>query len=355
MKISRPRGFGQPLPEGGGCGKKRLPAKSLPQVTDHLTPEGRIKLMHHLKHLRRLAAPLLAALIILPAVASRMADDPVSFIRLFVTVLDKKGQPVEGLSKGDFVLLEEKAKQELELFQPGPTQVSLGLLIDTSGSMRGKMPVAREAAGSFVQRLRDSDEAFVARFKRTPELVADFTNDRAKIGAAVTAVSPEGKTSLLDAISASSAHLLLKGKLPQKALVVFTDGLEKDSSVSEIKLIQDLQKNGTRVFFVAFTDPEMEPRGLFGTPPYERAKSLLSRIAEATGGKAFFLESRREVESSLDQLIRILHQSYVIGYFPTDQALDGKFRSLKIQVRTPDNRKLSVLAQRGYFMPSERK
>jgi Ca-activated chloride channel homolog len=273
---------------------------------------------------------------------------------LFVTVEDEKGQAVEELGEHNFTLLEDEVPQAIAFFSREPMPLSLGLVIDASGSMREKMPAACEAVSQLVKNLRVSDEAFIAQFKQAPVLLADFTNDRDKLSASLSGVTAGGGSSLLDATLAVSNHIAAKGRHPQKAVVVITDGLEKNSSTKEQTLIRRLQQDGVRIFFVALLEEDTDV-GFFGTPPSQKAKQTLTLVAKASGGRVFSAKTRAEVRGNLDHLRLVLQQPYMIGYYTTNERLDGKFRRVTIKVQTADKRKLTVFAPPGYFMPGPEK
>jgi Ca-activated chloride channel homolog len=306
------------------------------------------------KHIRRPVVFLLLALMAMPARTSGTGETATFLIRLFVSVEDKKGQLVEGLTKDNFTILENDQPQELAVFSREPTPLSLGLVIDASGSMRGKLPAACEAVSHLIKNLRASDEAFVAQFKQSPVLLADFTSDQNKLHAALAGVTAGGGSSLFDALLAASNHIVAKGKQPQRAVVVITDGQEKNSSTKEQAVVRALQQSGVRVFFVALLD-EDEEAGIFGLPPSQKARETLTGMAKAVGGRIIPAKTRAEMRGKLDHLCAILQRPYVVGYYNADDRQDGKFRRVTIKVQTADKRKLTVFAPPGYFMPGPEK
>src|SRR5262244_698107 len=210
-------------------------------------------------------------------------------VELDVTVVDQNNLSVMNLKKEDFSVYEDKVKQTIENVNRQEVPVSFGLVIDTSGSMRSKLQTVSDASVSLIKQMRVDDEAFVASFKAEPELVQDFTADRRELEDAISDLYTSGGTALLDAIIATADYAQEKGKRRRKALVVISDGLEKNSSVKEKEVMEAIKENEVQVYLVGFIDEEMEEKGsLFGKSPAKKAKDLLSRIAEDSGGKAYF-------------------------------------------------------------------
>jgi Ca-activated chloride channel homolog len=163
-------------------------------------------------------------------------------VQLDVKVTDQTGRPVPGLTKSDFVVYEDKVSQNIESISSEEAPVSMGLVIDTSASMRPKLYTVSEAARGLIKQMRPDDEALLAQFKTEAELVQEFTSDRRESEDALGHLTVNGGTALLDAIIATADHAYVKGKRRRKALVVITDGLEKNSSVKEKEVIKVMKE-----------------------------------------------------------------------------------------------------------------
>src|SRR5262249_50335894 len=150
---------------------------------------------------------------------------------------------------------------------------------------QSKIDTVADAAVSLVRQMRLDDEAFVATFKADPELVQDFTSDRRELEDAIGDLSTGGGTALLDAIIATADYAQERGSRRRKALVIFSDGLERNSSVKEKEVMEAIKANDVQVYLVGFIDEEMQNTNSIIA---KSARDLLSKIADDSGGRAFF-------------------------------------------------------------------
>jgi len=295
------------------------------------------------------------------AQADQQPQDPVGdsikvdteLVLLDVTVIDQNNTPVFTLNKDDFQVFEDKVKQEIDSVSREEVPLSFGIVIDTSGSMRSKLQTVTDAALSLIKQMKPDDEAFIAQFKAEPELVQDFSRDQRELEEALTELYTSGGTSLLDAIIATADYGHEKGKQRRKALIVITDGLEKNSSVKEKEVMEAMKEDEVQVYLVGFIN-EDEPAGLFGRSPAKRAKELLTRLAEDSGGRAFFPKEVSEMSAIAAQIAKDLRTQYVISYYPSNLAQDGKFRSVRVAVNPKDNRRLIARTRQGYYPKGEK-
>lgn len=267
---------------------------------------------------------------------------------LDVTVIDQSNQPVFDLKKEDFTVFEDRVKQEIQDVTREEVPVSFGLVIDTSGSMRAKLQQVTDASMLLVKQMREQDEAFVAMFKAEPELVQDFTTDRRDLEDALNELYSSGGTSLLDAIIATSDYAQQKGKQRRKALIIISDGVEKNSSVKEKEVIEAIKENEVQLYLVGFID-EDEEGGLFRKSPAKKARELLSRLAEDSGGRVFFPKEISEMPAIADQIAKDLRTQYMVYYTPTNNIKDGTFRTVKVSVNPKGSRKMTARTRQGYY------
>ncbi|HZS08418.1 MAG TPA: VWA domain-containing protein [Blastocatellia bacterium] len=274
-------------------------------------------------------------------------------VQLDVTVIDQANNPIYDLKKDDFSVFEDKIKQSIENVSREEVPISLGMVIDTSGSMRTKLQVVSDAARGLIKQLRNEDEAFVAQFKAEPELVQDFTRDKRELEDAIDNLYTSGGTSLLDAIVATADYAHEKaskqGQHRRRALIVISDGLEKNSSVKEKEVIEAMKEDEVQVYFVGFVDEDEEQKGLFGRSPAKKAKELLMRLADDSGGRAFFPKDISEMGAIATQIAKDLRTQYVISYYPTNEKRDGSFRSVRVVVDSRDRRRLIARTRLGYY------
>lgn len=272
---------------------------------------------------------------------------PTEMVQLDVKVTDQNGHTVPGLTKDDFVVYEDKVSQNIESVNREEAPVSMGLVIDTSSSMRPKLYTVAEATRGLIRQMRPDDEAFLAQFKTEAELVMEFTSDRRELEDALRNLYTSGGTSLLDAIIATADHAHEKGQRRRKALVVITDGLEKNSSAKEKKVMEAMKEDEVQVYLIGFVD-EDDSFKLFGSPA-KKAKDLLTRLAEDSGGRAFFPTDVRETSAIAAQIDKDLRAQYVISYYPNNDRHDGSFRTVHVTLSLRDTRKLIVRTRQGYY------
>ena len=275
-------------------------------------------------------------------------------VSLDVTVVDNGNQPVYDLKQEDFAVYEDKVKQQVDSVSRAEVPLSFGLVIDTSGSMKSKLQTVIEAGSLLVKQMREQDEAFVASFKAEPELIQDFTTDRRELEDALNEMYTSGGTALLDAIIATADYAQEKGKRRRKALIVISDGLEKNSAVKEKEVLEAIKEDEVQLYIVGFVDEEGEEKSLFGKSASKRAKDLLVRLAEDSGGRVYFPKEVSEMPQVAAQIAKDLRTQYVVNYYPNNEKRDGTFRTVKVQVTPKGNRKLIARTRQGYYAKTER-
>jgi Ca-activated chloride channel family protein len=258
------------------------------------------------------------------------------------------------LGKEDFSVFEDRVKQTINNVSREEVPISMGLVIDTSGSMKTKLQTVSDAAISLIKQMRLDDEAFVASFKTEAELVQDFTDDRRELEEAISELYTSGGTSLLDAIIATADYGHSKGKQRRKALVIFSDGLEKNSSVKEKEVMEAIKEDEVQVYLVGFIDEEMEEKSLFRKSPAQKAKDLLSRIADDSGGRAYFPKEVSEIPAIAAQIAKDIRTQYVVSYYPSNENRDGAFRTVQVTINSQGSRKLIARTRRGYYARNEK-
>jgi Ca-activated chloride channel family protein len=154
-------------------------------------------------------------------------------------------------------------------------------------------------------------------------------------------------------VIATSDYANEKGKQRRKALVIITDGLDRNSSVKEKEVMDAIKENEVQVYLVGFIS-EDEPQGLFNRSPAKKAKELLTRLAEDSGGRAFFPAAVTEMSAIAAQIGKDLRTQYVVSYYPSNQSRDGKFRTVRVNINPKDNRKLIARTRQGYYARSDK-
>jgi len=270
----------------------------------------------------------------------------VNLVVLHTTVLDDRGKFVDGLKEENFRVFEDKAEQKLSVFKREDVPVSMGLVIDNSGSMRDKRPRVNEAAVTLVQSSNPQDEAFVVNFNDDYylDLDKDFTNSIPELKEALERIDARGSTALYDAIIGSMDHLK-KGHKDKKVLLVVTDGEDNVSRNTLEKTLREIQKANVVIYTIGlFSDDDKKGR--------KKAMRALKDIAAASGGISYFPENVTDVHSICEQVARDIRNQYTLGYYPTNTKKDGTFRTVQVDVIPPRGRgKLLARTRNGYFAP----
>jgi Ca-activated chloride channel family protein len=278
----------------------------------------------------------------------------VNLVVLHASVLDKKGRMVNDLKQDSFQVYEDGVVQKLSVFSHADIPVTLGIVIDDSGSMREKRQAVNTSALTFVKTSNPQDQVFVVNFNDVYYLdtPGDFANNIEDLKAALDKIDSRGGTALYDAVYASLDHLKL-GNRDKKVVLVVTDGEDNASRYTFDELLHYAQKSNAVIYTIGLLGSE-EPGGLFkihGGGP-RRAQKILQKLAEATGGDAFFPKSLDEVESTCQQIARDVRNQYTLAYYPTNAKKDGTFRTVHVDAFVPSTRnKLVVRTRPGYYAP----
>ena len=278
----------------------------------------------------------------------------VNLVVLHATVLDPKGRQVNDLKGENFRVFEDGALQKLSVFSHADIPVTLGIVIDDSGSMREKRAAVNAAAVTFVKTSNPQDQVFVVNFNDIYYLdtPGDFATNIEELKSALDKIDSRGGTALYDAVYASLDHLKL-GNRDKKVLLVISDGEDNASRYTFEELFAYAQKANAVIYAIGLLG-QQEPGGLFKNRRggAKRAGKILEKVARATGGQAYFPRSLNEVEPTCVQIARDIRNQYTLAYYPTNAAKDGTFRAVRVEVAAPDRRlKLQVRTRTGYFAP----
>ena len=286
-----------------------------------------------------------------PAGAGGGAEDSGALIRVdtrlivcHTTVVDKSGHLITNLPESAFSVYEDGVKQEIKVFKREDVPVSIGLIIDNSGSMRDKRAKVAAAALALVKASNRDDETFVVNFNDEPYLDLpnneDFTNNLADLQEALSRIDARGGTAMRDAIRVSIDYVKEKGHRDKRVLVVVTDGNDNSSFISLENLVKAAQQAGVLIYSVGLLSEEEHREA-------QKAKRALMDLAEATGAETFFPKELSDVDRIANQVAHDIRSQYTIAYTPTNPTMDGKFRSIKIAVNAPG--KPMVRTRNGYY------
>ena len=270
----------------------------------------------------------------------------VNLVVLHTTVLDDRGKFVEGLTADNFRVYEDKTEQKLSVFKREDIPVSMGLVIDNSGSMRDKRPRVNEAALTLVQSSNPQDEAFVVNFNDDfyLDLDKDFSNSIPELKEALERIDARGSTALYDAIIGSLDHLKKAAK-EKKVLLIVTDGEDNTSRNSLEKTVREIQRTDTVIYTIGLLGQENKKSA-------KNAKKALTAIADASGGLAFFPENVEDVHAICEQVAHDIRHQYTLAYYPSNTAKDGTFRAVHVEVIPPRGHgKLVARTRNGYYAP----
>jgi len=265
---------------------------------------------------------------------------------LFIAT-DKHGKFVRNLNEQDFSVLDDhKPPQSIVSFRrETDLPLQLGLLIDTSGSVRTRFDFEQEAASSFLQQaIRPNfDKAFVMGFNSVTTLTQDFTDDAQRLAAGVQHLQNGGGTALYDAIYRACHNKLMKDTEDhpvRRAIIVVSDGEDNQSEVSEGQAIEMAQRAEVIIYAISTDDSGLILRG----------DTVLQQLADATGGRAFFPYKMKDIKNSFAAIDDELRSQYVISYRPADFEADGRYRPIEITALKKD---LQVRARKGYYAPRQ--
>lgn len=271
----------------------------------------------------------------------------VDLVVVHATVEDSKGKFVPDLSQQDFKVFEDKQPQTISVFSKEDLPVTMGLVIDNSGSMREKRAQVNAAALTFVKTSNPQDETFVVNFNDEfyLDLDKDFTNNPKELQEALERIDSRGGTALYDAVVGSLDHLR-KGHKDKKVLLVITDGDDDFSRKSFEYTVKAAQQSNALIYAVGVFSSydQQHDRSMV-----RHSKKTLTTLAESTGGAAYFPASLDEVEPICTKIAHDIREQYTLGYYPTNTAKDGSFRTVKVDVDAKGHGKVTVRTRTGYF------
>ena len=277
---------------------------------------------------------------------SRIVLD-VNLVVLHTTVLDDRQRFVDGLKPENFRILEDKIEQKLSVFKREDVPVSMGLVIDNSGSMRDKRARVNEAALTLVQASNPHDEVFVVNFNDDfyLDLDKDFTSSIPEMKEALERIDARGSTALYDAVIGSNDHLK-KATKDKHVLLVVTDGEDNTSHNSLERTVREIQKTDTVIYTIGLLSQE---RG----KAKNKDKKALEDIARASGGIPYFPENVEDVRNICQQIAHDIRNQYTLAYYPSNNTRDGTFRAVTVEVIPPRGHgKLVARTRNGYYAPN---
>jgi Ca-activated chloride channel family protein len=292
----------------------------------------------------------LSSLAAIPAAAQQAAEDQnrivldVARVNMLFTVTDKKGRFVTNLTKDDFEIREEKKEQQiLEFVAESDLPLRLGILVDSSNSVRDRFKFQQEAAVEFVNSVvRPEDKAVIVSYDSGAELVADLTGNTEQLAKAIRSLRPGGGTALYEAIYFACRDKLMQDQPRHKfrrAMVVLGDGDDNASRYTRDQALEMAQKADVVVYTISTNNTKVENEG----------DKVLRYFSGETGGMAFFPFQARELSQSFENISNELRHQYNVLYRPEPLKADGLFHRVDVKVKT--RKDLVVRARKGYYAP----
>jgi Ca-activated chloride channel homolog len=263
---------------------------------------------------------------------------------LHASVAEKSGKLLTDLPRGAFKVLENGAEQRIKDFKREDVPVSLGILIDDSGSMINKRQKVAAASLALVKASNRNDEVFIVNFNDQAYLDVPFTNSIEKLEEGLARIESRGGTAMRDAISQAIDYMKKEAKLEKKVLLVITDGDDTASSENLEKLVAKCQRSEVLVYAIGLLTEEEQRR-------QKAAKRALQTLTTASGGVAFLPRELADVERLALEVAHEIRNQYTITYTPSVQELDGSFRSIKLLVAARGNP--TARTRTGYYATPE--
>jgi Ca-activated chloride channel homolog len=259
----------------------------------------------------------------------------VNRVMIPVIVTDSDDHVVEGLKKQDFRILEDGVPQDVTEFFVNDSPVSVGIVLDSSNSMRSKFEAARQAVGAFLRRGLLGDRFFLIAVHDRPELVHAFTSDVEEIEREMKPIQPYGWTSLYDGMFLGIDRLKRAADL-RRVLLVLSDGGDNNSRYTESEIRNLIQESDVRVFTISILE----------------RSTAVEKLAERSGGRAFRVHKIEELVDKAAELSSLVHHEYVLGFKPTSQNRDGKYHTVKVELtQLADRARFHTSWRHGYYAP----
>ena len=266
-----------------------------------------------------------------------------------VTVTDPYDRLVTGLEPENFRVFEDNVEQEIVSFSSEDIPVSIGVILDFSGSMADKIGKAKQAALEFLKTANPQDEFFLVGFNDRAELLSSFNHNVEDLQSRMLSASAKGKTALMDAIylGISQMRAANNGK---RALLIISDGGDNNSRYNEKDIKRLVREANTQLYSI----------GIFDQPGYRsrtleelNGPTLLNELTELTGGRSFAVENLSDLPDIATKIGTELRNQYVLGYRPSHKVHDARWRKIKVKLRTPKGLPpLTAYAKTGYYAPS---
>ncbi|MGI8839135.1 MAG: VWA domain-containing protein [Pyrinomonadaceae bacterium] len=276
-------------------------------------------------------------------------------VTLNVRVIDRNNRPIDNVRQSEFHVFEDGVPQPIETFTREEVPISYGLAVDTSGSLRSQLQAVIDAGKTIINSNKAGDETFLVRFISSDkiETVQDFTPSKDLLIDGLDSLYVEGgQTAIIDAVylSAERVSEYKKGDdndRRRRALIVITDGEDRNSFYKEPQLFQRLREEDVQIYVIGFVNELDKDSGFIRKSSRDKAVALINRLATETGGRAFFPQSVSELPQIANEIVRDLRTQYVLTYNPTNKMRDGSFRAIRVAVDDASSRDKRIALTRN--------
>ena len=266
-----------------------------------------------------------------------------------ITVTDPHDRLVTGLEADNFRIFEDNIEQEVVTFSSEDVPISIGVVLDLSGSMANKIGKAKETALEFFKAANPQDEFLLVTFSEHAQITSRFSTNTEELGSSLLSTSAKGRTALLDAIYLGLSEMR-SAHNAKRALLIISDGGDNNSRYNENDIRRLVREANTQLYAIGIFDP-LEYRSR--TPEELNGPSLLSELTELTGGRAFDVANPNELADIAAKVGMELRNQYILGYHPSNKTHDARWRKIKVKLRTPKGLPpLTAYAKTGYYAPA---
>jgi Ca-activated chloride channel family protein len=293
---------------------------------------------------------LVALVVLILSTLAQSSEDytigvSVEMVVLQATALDRKGTLVSGLDRDNFKIYEDGALQQIKHFSHEDIPVTVGLVIDNSGSMRPKRHDVIAAALAFARSSNPRDQMFVVNFNERVSFglpgTIPFTDQVQQLEAALTKIDADGQTALYDAVAVALAHLK-RGNRDKKVLIVISDGGDNASQQTLAQTMTMARQSDAIIYTI----------GIFDESDADRNPHVLRELAKDTGGETFLPESLKDLSPVCERIAHDIRNQYTLAYVSTNRKRDGTYRAIQVKASGPGRGRLAVRTRTGYFAPS---
>jgi Ca-activated chloride channel homolog len=279
---------------------------------------------------RNIALLMLAGIALAQAPPASQDDVPTyradaRLVLLHASVVGKNGKLVTNIPQSAFKVFEDGVEQPIRLFRREDVPVSMGIIVDNSGSMTSKRTRVAAAALELVKQSNPDDEVFIVNFNDDTHFDQPLTNDVKKMEAALARMEARGGTAMRDALSKSINYVKKNGKKDKKVLVVITDGNDNSSDITLEQVLRQAQNSEVLVYAIGLLNEE-EAREA------RSAKKALKTLVDASGGMDYYPKSTSDVQEITPRVAHEIRNQYILGYTSSNQVMDGSFRQIKVTV-----------------------